>query len=160
MEISRKGHSPASQIHHLRDIQMAPSHEVKIYALFQRDTSTSLSCDQNLYHTLVGSLIYTLCTRYDIQKEVVNLCSKNSCPTDADLAKKLLLLSYLAGCPKLGPIYLTTSARVFFGFLYGKFVYGLSHAAFSLHIRRDSALFHVSLKKQSNFVAVGFTEGK
>jgi hypothetical protein len=127
------------------------------------DTSTSPPCDQKLYRTLVGSLIYTLRTRYDIQKEVVHLASKSSCPTNADLAKITLVLSYLAGSPELGPTSFSTRGPQLMCFVdcsYGTLVDGRSHAAFSLHIGRDGAPFYVSSKKQSDCVAVGSMEGK
>ena len=126
-------------------------------------SSGSPPCDQKLYRTLIGSLIHTLRTRYDIQKEVVHLSSKSKGPTMEDLAKVTLVLRYLSGTPKLGPTYHTTQGAVLVCFVdcsYGVHVDGRSHAAFSLHIGSDNAPFYASSKKQNDCVAVGSMEGE
>ena len=127
------------------------------------DTSLSPPCDQSLYRTLIGSLIHTLKTRYDVQKEVVHLSSKSSCLTTEDLAKVVLVLRYLSGTPKLGPTYYTVQGPRLVCYVdcsYGVHTDGRSHAGFSLHIGDDNAPFFVSSKKQSDCVAVGSMEGE
>ena len=127
------------------------------------DTSLSPPCDQKLYRTLIGSLIHTLKTRYDIQKEVVHLSSKCSCPTQDDLAKVVLVMRYLSGTPRLGPTYHTTQGPTLVCYVdcsYGVHVDGRSHAGFSLHIGADNSPFLVSSRKQSDCVAVGSMEGE
>jgi hypothetical protein len=143
-------------------VGLAPSKVPSQADLFD-DTTHSPPCDQSLYRTLIGSLIHTLKTRYDIQKEVVHLSSKNSCPTDADLAKVILVLRYLNGTHSLGPTYYTQQGPVLSCFVdcsYGVHVDGRSHAGFTLHIGSDSAPFFVSSKKQNDCVAVGSMEGE
>jgi len=132
------------------------------FALFD-DTSSSPKCDPKLYRCIIGSLIHTLRTRYDIQKEVVHLSSKMALPTQSDLAKAVLVLRYLSGTPRLGPTYYTTQGPILSCFVdcsYGCHVDGRSHAGFTLHIGSDSAPFFVSSKKQKDCVAVGSMEGE
>lgn len=127
------------------------------------DTSSSPLCDQSLYRSLIGSLIHTLKTRYDVQKEVCHLSGKSVRPTQADLAKVILVMRYLAGTSKLGPTYHTTLGPVLTCFVdcsYGVHVDGRSHAGFSLHMGADNAPFYVSSKKQSDCVAVGSMESE
>lgn len=130
--------------------------------LFEEDSS-SPPCDQSLYKSLIGSLIFTLRTRYDIQKEVVHLSSRSGHPTDADLAKVVLVMRYLAGTPKLGPTYFTKQGPTLVCFVdcsYGTHVDGRCHYGFSLHIGADNAPFYVQSKKQSECVAIGSMEGE
>jgi hypothetical protein len=132
------------------------------FSLFE-DTAHTPKCDIKLYRSVIGSLIHTLRTRYDIQKEVVHLSSKMSAPTAGDLAKAVLVLRYLAGTPKLGPTYYTTQGAILSCFVdcsYGCHTDGRSHAGFTLHIGSDSAPFFVSSKKQKDCVAVGSMEGE
>jgi hypothetical protein len=127
------------------------------------DTSASPPCDVKLYQKLLGYLIYTLRTRYDVQKETVHLSSKMSKPTLADLAKVVLVLRYLSGTPKLGPTYYTTEGPVLTCFVdcsYGVHPDGRSHGGFSLHIGRDNAPFFVNSKRQNECVAVGSMESE
>ena len=94
------------------------------------DTSKSPPCDTKLYQKLLGYLIHTLRTRYDVQKEAVHLSSKMSRPTMADLAKVVLVLRYLSGTPKLGPTYFTTQGPTLTCFVdcsYGVHPDGRSH---------------------------------
>ena len=65
------------------------------------DTSDTPPCHAKTYRQLVGSLIHLLRTRYDIQKEVVHLSSKMTCPTEGDMAKGIKVLQYLKGTPTL-----------------------------------------------------------
>ena len=132
------------------------------YTLFE-DTSHTPKCDIKLYRSVIGSLIHTLRTRYDVQKEVVHLSSKMSAPTDGDLAKAVLVLRYLSGTPKLGPTYYTKQGPVLSCYVdcsYGCHTDGRSHAGFSLHIGSDNAPFYVSSRKQKDCVAVGSMEGE
>jgi hypothetical protein len=127
------------------------------------DDPTSPLCDQPLYRSLIGSLIHTLRTRYDIQKEVCHLSSKCSRPTQLDLAKVVLVLRYLSSTPKFGPTYHTTQGPVLSCFVdcsYGVHTDGRSHGGFSLHIGTDNAPFFVSSKKQKDCVAVGAMESE
>jgi hypothetical protein len=120
-------------------------------------------CDPSLYKSLIGSLIYTLRTRYDIQQEVVHLASKSAQPTDADLAKVVLVLRYLSGTPRLGPTYYTMQGAVLKCYVdcsYGVHEDGRSHYGFSLHMGDDNAPFFVCSKKQSECVAIGSMEGE
>jgi hypothetical protein len=126
-------------------------------------TPASPPCDQKLYRTLIGSLIHTLRTRYDIQKEVVHLSSKSAGPTMEDLAKVTLVLRYLLGSPDMGPTYYTTQGALLICFVdcsYGVHEDGYSQAAFTLHIGDDNAPFFVSARKQKECVAVGSMEGE
>ena len=130
--------------------------------LFESSADAPL-CDPSLYKSLIGSLIYTLRTRYDIQKEVVHLASKGALPTQADLAKVVLVMRYLAGSPRLGPTYYTLQGPILKCFVdcsYGTHVDGRSHYGFSLHIGDDNAPFFVSSKKQTECVAIGSMEGE
>jgi hypothetical protein len=126
-------------------------------------TGDSPLCDRKLYRTLIGSLIHTLRTRFDIQKEVVYLSSKSAAPNEADLAKVTLVLRYLLGSAEFGPTYYTMQGAILFAFVdcsYGIHVDGRSHAGFSLHIGDDNSPFLVSSKKQKDCVAVGSMEGE
>jgi hypothetical protein len=127
------------------------------------DTSHTPKCDIKLYRSILGSLIHMLRTRYDIQKEVVHLSSKMSCPTQGDLAKAVIVLRYLSGTPALGPTYHTTKGPVLACYVdcsYGCHVDGRSHGGFTLHIGEDNAPFFVSSRKQKDCVAVGSMEGE
>ena len=53
------------------------------------DTSHMPPCDAKVYRHMVGSLIHLLRTRYDIQKEVVQLSSKMAFPTVGDMAQSI-----------------------------------------------------------------------
>jgi hypothetical protein len=141
---------------------LAISKVPSVYSLFD-DTSHSPPCDIKLYRSLLGSLIHTLRTRYDIQKEVVHLSSKMASPTVADLSKVVLVLRYLSGTPKLGPTYYTTLGPILTCFVdcsYGVHPDGRSHGGYSLHIGRDNAPFFVNSKRQNECVAVGSMEGE
>jgi hypothetical protein len=130
--------------------------------LFEED-SASPPCDPALYKSLIGSLIFTLRTRYEIQKEVVHLASRSGRPTDADLAKVVLVMRYLAGTPKLGPTYFTKQGPKLVCFVdcsYGTHVDGRCHYGFSLHMGADNAPFYVHSKKQTECVATGSMEGE
>ena len=130
--------------------------------LFATDVTSPL-CDQALYKSLIGSLIHTLRTRYDIQKEVVHLASKSALPTQADLAKVVLVMRYLAGTPRAGPTYFTKQGPVLKCLVdcsYGVHYDGRCHYGFSMHIGDDSAPFFVCSKKQTECVALGSMEGE
>jgi len=130
--------------------------------LFKCVDNTPL-CDPSLYKSFIDSLIYTLRTRYDIQKEVVHLASKSALPNDADLAKVVLVLRYLAGTPRLGPTYHTLQGAILKCFVdcsYGVHFDGRCHYGFSLHIGADNAPFFVCSKKQTEYVAIGSMEGE
>jgi hypothetical protein len=127
------------------------------------DTSASPLCDRKLYRTLIGSLIHTLRTRYDIQKEVVFLSSRSAAPTEADMAKVSLVLRYLLGSASYGPTYYTTQGALLYAFVdcsYGVHLDGRSHIGYSLHIGDDNAPFAVCSTKQKDCVAVGSMEGE
>ena len=61
--------------------------------------------DKSRFLSVNGNLVFLLPIRHDIHKEVVNLCSRNSAPTQSDLSKQIHLLRYLKGCPNLGPTF-------------------------------------------------------
>jgi hypothetical protein len=127
------------------------------------DTSTSPPCDVKLYRSIVGSLIHTLITRYDCQKEVVHLSGQMKAPTVADLAKATLVLRYLSGTAKLGPTYFTTQGPTLVCYVdcsYGVHADGRSHGGFLLHIGNDNVPFLVNSKRQSECVAVGSMESE
>jgi len=132
------------------------------FDLFE-DTSKSPLCDVKLYRSIIGSLIHTLITRYDCQKEVVHLSGQMKAPTVADLAKAVLVLRYLAGTAKLGPTYYTKQGPTLVCYVdcsYGVHADGRSHGGFSLHIGSDNAPFFVNSKRQSECVAVGSMESE
>ena len=52
-----------------------------------------------------GGMIHMLSTRFDIQKEVKHLCSKNNSPTTSDEDKQLQLMRYLKGAIGEGPTF-------------------------------------------------------
>ena len=58
--------------------------------------------DIKTFQSANGCLIHLLPIRYDIRKEVVHLCTRNSAPTRSDRIKQIQVLRYLKGCPSLG----------------------------------------------------------
>lgn len=66
----------------------------------------SKSVDQNLYQSIVGSLLYAaVSTRPDIAEAVGVLCKFNSCPTEIHMTAAKRVLRYLKGTMDLGLVF-------------------------------------------------------
>ena len=127
------------------------------------DTSAMPRCDATTYRKLVGSLIHLLRSRYDIQKEVVQLSSKMSLPTVGDMEKGIKVLQYLKGTPSLGPRYHTNEGPLLYVYVDASYAVhhdGRSQTGCSFHIGKLSAPFYVKAGKQTECVSIGSMEAE
>ena len=110
--------------------------------LFVNDED-SPAIDIKWYQHLIGILIYTLHTRFDIKKEVLFLAKRSSHPTMHDLTKVTRVFAYLKGTNEYGPVYYSTEGPTLVSYV------DASHNAHILTSRAHDA----------NFTCIGHSGG-
>ena len=119
--------------------------------------------DLTTYQQVIGSLIFTLRVRGDINLAVVEAASHNATPTVSDLSKLLHLLGYLKANSSLGPTFYTTDGPILIAGVDVAFAVhptGGSHISMSFRIGTHSAAFHVISFAQKTCVSLNPTHSE
>ena len=134
---------------------------------FDSPTDTTL-VDKTRFMRINGTLVFLLPIRHDIRKEVIHLCTRNSAPTQSDLAKQIHRLHYLKGCPDIGPTFSTKISAFENGVTiqaaadssHACHPDGHSHSAQTIQIGTTNAPFAVHSAAETSGIALSPCEAK